>query len=519
MTWFSTEPALLPDVIALNSRWLPGKPAVIADGVTLSWREFGDRTAQVANGLLGCGLAQGDRVVLLMSNSPEMADAICGAMRAGLVVVPLNVSITNDAVRNMITDSGARAVIASDEHIGRIDGLRDALDGDVGERLFAVADECAGWRSFEALRDAAAAETPPVTIRGDDGCNIIYSSGTTGLPKGIEHSHACRMAWAADMGLALRYHSGARTLLPLGMYSNITWVAMLSTILAGGTLVIRSRFDQDDCLQVIQRERITHFAMVPLLYQRLLEYERFGDYDLSSLEAYMCCGSPLNLDLKREIVKRLPGQLIELYGLTEGLVTILAPEDVVDKLPSVGRPSPGQDLKILDNDDHELGPNEAGEIVGISRLMMSGYYNNEEASAAATWQDPSGNRWLRTGDIGRIDEDGFLYLVDRKKDMIISGGQNVYPADIEAVLVTHEAVSECAVIGAASRTWGETPVAFIVARSGSHLDPDEFTTWTNSRLGKQQRIAATILVDELPRNPNGKILKRELRERYASLEF
>ncbi len=522
MAWFSPEVAFLPEIIALNGRWLRGKPAVIQDGQTVSWAEFADRTAQVANGLIAAGLERGDRVVLLMGNSLEMAEAIFGSIRAGLTVVPLNVSVTDDAVRGMIEDSGAHAVIASDLHVGRIENLRAALPDIIGERYFAVAasaNDAKAWRNFGEMRDAAAPKPPAVTVAADDGCNIIYSSGTTGLPKGIVHSHGCRMAWANDMAVALRYHAGARTLVALGMYSNITWVAMLSTILAGGTLAIRARFDQRDCLQIIQDENITHFAMVPLQYQRLLECEEFSRYDLSSLQAYMCCGSPLNLQLKQEIVERMPGDLIELYGLTEGLVTILAPEDVGKKLASVGRPCPGQDLGIIDDDGNELGPDEAGEIVGSSRLMMSGYHGNDKATEDATWVHPSGSRWLRTGDIGRIDEDGFLYLVDRKKDMIISGGQNVYPADIEAVVLTHEAVSEAAVIGVASRKWGETPLAIVVSRSGNAVDADEITSWANSRLGKQQRIAATVVIDELPRNPNGKILKRELRKRFATLQF
>lgn len=522
MAWFSPDGALLPDIIALNGRWLHGKPAVVLDGDTVSWAQFADRTAQVANGLLGAGLEPGDRVVILMTNSLEMAEAIFGALRAGATVVPLNVSVTNEAVRGMINDSGARAVIASDAHVARIDALRDSLPPDIGERYFQVAaepDRGAGWQSFTAMRDAADAAPPPVAVGPRDGCNIIYSSGTTGLPKGIVHDHACRMAWAYDMAVALRYHAGARTLVALGMYSNITWVAMLSTVLAGGTLVIRTRFDQRDCLAVMQDERITHFAMVPLMYQRLLEHDDFGRYDLSSLQSYMCCGSPLSLELKKAIVERMPGDLIELYGLTEGLITILAPEDLDAKLPSVGRPCPGQALAIIDDDGRELGPGESGEIVGSSRMMMSGYHNNPEATEAATWLHPSGARWLRTGDIGRVDEDGFLYIVDRKKDMIISGGQNVYPADIEAVVLTHEAVSECAVIGVASRKWGETPVAIVVKRSGNSIDAEAITAFANGRLGKQQRIAATIAIDELPRNPNGKILKRELRQRFATLEF
>jgi acyl-CoA synthetase (AMP-forming)/AMP-acid ligase II len=223
--------------------------------------------------------------------------------------------------------------------------------------------------------------------------------------------------------------------------------------------------------------------------------------------------------MKNAIRARIPGDLIELYGLTEGLVTILPPEDMLEKIASVGRPCPGQDIRIIDDEDTELPAGQAGEIVGLSRLMMTGYHNNQQETAAATWEDEAGRRWLRTGDIGRLDREGFLHLVDRKKDMIISGGQNVYPADIEAVLLLHGAVNETAVIGLPSRKWGETPVAIVVPRPGTVFDSDEFTAWANSRLGKQQRLAATIVVETLPRNPNGKVLKRELRSRYESLEF
>jgi acyl-CoA synthetase (AMP-forming)/AMP-acid ligase II len=526
MAWFSPAQTLLPELIALNGRWFPDKPAIIVDGATVTWSEFGRSVARVAGGLLGTGLAHGDRVVLLMSNSLEMAEAIFGTVSAGLTVVPLNLSIPDEAVLKMIADSGARAVIASDRQVLRVESLRTRLPQpvaeDIARRLFAV--DCpevgdGAWRRFSDLRDGAAAATLRVSVSGGDSCNIIYSSGTTGLPKGIVHSHACRMAWAADMAISLRYHSGARTLVTLGMYSNITWVSMLSTMLAGGTLVIRSRFELEDCLQAIERERVTHFAMVPVQYQRLLDYERFEEYDLSSLVAYMCCGSPLSVAMKNAIRARIPGDLIELYGLTEGLVTILPPEDMLEKIASVGRPCPGQDIRIIDDEDTELPAGQAGEIVGLSRLMMTGYHNNQQETAAATWEDEAGRRWLRTGDIGRLDREGFLHLVDRKKDMIISGGQNVYPADIEAVLLLHGAVNETAVIGLPSRKWGETPVAIVVPRPGTVFDSDEFTAWANSRLGKQQRLAATIVVETLPRNPNGKVLKRELRSRYESLEF
>ena len=516
MPWFAPKPLLVPDLLELNSRWLGEKPAVIVDDAEHSWAAFGRGTSRVGNVLLDLGLVHGDRVIVLMHNSYEMAEVLFGVMRAGLVVVPLNVAVADSAVAGMIANSGARAVIASDEHMERIGNLGSSLSEDVRSRLIGLRSVLPGWLDYERLRDATPEQLAPIPIGPGDACNIIYSSGTTGVPKGIVHSHGCRSSWASDLAVALRYHSGARTLCNLGLYSNISWVAMLATVFAGGTLVIQRKFLATDCLKTIQDQRITHAAMVPVQYQRLLECDAFDDFDLSSLDATMCCGSPLSVVLKQAIMKRLSGDFIELYGLTEGLVTILPPEDMREKTDSVGRPAPGQHVAILDDQDRVLPNGEAGEIVGCSRLMMSGYHDNDAENEAATWVHPSGDRWLRTGDIGKVDEDGFVYLVDRKKDLIISGGQNIYPADIEAVLIRHDTVSEVAVIGIGSEKWGETPLAVIVPKAGATADAAEIIAWANARLGKQQRISAAQFVSELPRNPNGKVLKRELRRCFAS---
>lgn len=519
MAWFSPGPLLIPDIISLNATSLPTKDAVVDGDRVVSWAEFGAGTAQFANALLGLGLVHGDRVVVLMDNAAEMAEAMFGIIRGGLCAVPLNCAITDDAVTGMIANSEAKAIVASGEHIARIESIRDRISGEAQKRLIGVKPTEGGWLDYHQLRDAADTITPNVKIAPEDECNIIYSSGTTGLPKGIVHNHSCREAWGSDMAVALRYHSGARTLCNLGLFSNISWVAMLATIFAGGTLILQRRFDVTACLEIIQREKITHAVMVPLQYQKLLEYEHFDDYDLSSLDAYMCCGSPLAVGLKRDIVERMPGDFIELYGLTEGLVTILEPEDMLDKIDSVGRACPGQFLAILDDDNKLLPSGQAGEIIGHCRFMMAGYHANPAADEESTWVDPSGTKWLRTGDIGKFDEDGFLYLVDRKKDMILSGGQNIYPADIEATIIQHESVSEVAVVGVTSKKWGETPLAVVVAADGKPIDGDELTIWANSRLGKQQRIAATVFIEELPRNPNGKVLKLKLRKQFAELKF
>jgi acyl-CoA synthetase (AMP-forming)/AMP-acid ligase II len=241
--------------------------------------------------------------------------------------------------------------------------------------------------------------------------------------------------------------------------------------------------------------------------------------DLSSLQAIMCCGSPLPPPLKRATRDALGCELIELYGLTEGIITTLAPEDFDAHLESVGKPIPGQQIALVRDDDTVAGPGELGEICGYGRLVMEGYHNRPEATTEATWVDPAGRRWLRTGDIGRIDDEGFLYVVDRKKDMILSGSQNIYPADIEAVMRDHPDVADVAVIGVPSERWGETPLGVVVTSGAAGAsDARTLVAWTNERVGKQQRLAGVVFVTDLPRNPNGKVLKRELRQQYADWE-
>ncbi len=515
--WFSTNEILIPDLIKKNSRWLANKPSLVHKDNVLTWQQLGIRTNKIANSLLNLDLRSGDTIVILMRNSTEMMESILGIISAGLVVVPLNVSINDKAIITMVHNCEAKAIIASDEYVDRIESIRNQLTPDIENKYIGFNNIKKNWLTFEDIVNAASSIDPDVNIKATDVCNIIYSSGATGLPKGIVHSHACRNAWARSMSISLRYDSGTKCLFTLGLYSNISWVAMLNTIITGGTMYVAERFDVKECLLQIQNDQITHFAMVPVQYQLLLNSEKFDNYDLSSIKATMCCGSHLSVSVKHELHKRLPGDFIELYGLTEGLVTILSPEEMPEKINSVGRPYPGQDIRIIGNNDKPLDIGKTGEIVGISKILMSGYLNNQEANKEATWIDENQTKWFRTGDIGKLDEDGFLYLVDRKKDMIISGGQNIYPADIEATLSRRQELKEIAVIGVKSSKWGETPIAIVVAKDSYNLDSDEIKSWLNAKLGKQQRVAQVIITDILPRNPAGKILKRKLRKQYTNL--
>lgn len=524
MAYFDAPCPLLPDLIDRQSRWLGEKPALICDGLRWSWQEFGARLRGFAAALAQSGIEPGDRVVVIMDNGAPMLEALFGTLRAAACVVPLNVSVAPAALAAMVEDCGARAVIVSGKYRAALDPSRHP-----GVNLW-VSTELGGsdgpWLDFDAWRHRPQSakltrHIEQLVIAPDSACNIIYSSGTTGIPKGIVHDHQRRMDWARSMALALRYDSRAVTLCPIGLYSNISWVSMLSTFAVGGTLVVERHFDPAKTLATIARERVTHGSLVPIIVQRLLESADFSHTDLSSLSSLMCCGSPLPLPLKRRALSDFGCAFIELYGLTEGVITTLEPEEAAGREISVGKPLPGTEILLLDDEDRPVARGASGEIVSRGHITMTGYFNRPDANAESSWRDAEGRLWLRTGDIGRLDDEGYLYIVDRKKDMILSGGQNVYPADIEAVAVNHPLVAEIAVIGLKSQRWGETPVAIVVPRStpaSADAAAEELREWINARVGKQQRVAGVALTNALPRNPNGKILKRELRETYAHLE-
>lgn len=514
MSSFQPNDPLLPEIFALHGKWRAQKEAVICEHERLTWGHFDRRLNQVARGLFDLGLKQGDTVGILMSNGLAMVEAMFGIMKAGLCSVPMNLSVSDEAISSMFKDANVKAVILTADQAHRI----ATIDG-LPKHLIVADGPADGRLAFDPWRDAHSDAALDVEIRPDLPLNIIYSSGTTGLPKGILHTQKGRRDWAQDLAIALRYHGGAKTLCTIGLYSNISWVGLLCTLISGGTIVVEKKFDAIGFLERVREERITHTNMVPIQYQRVVEAMRKQPHDVSSMHAMMSCGSPLHEETKAAIFELFPCGIIELYGLTEGVITTLDMEDAEGRLASVGKPLLGTDLKIIGDDDQECPTGISGEIVSYGRVMMPGYLNRPDANAEATWHDDTGRAWLRTGDIGYVDEEGFLYIVDRKKDMILSGGQNIYPQDIEAVIIQHPMVNDVAVIGAKSNRWGETPVALCVIEAGRAVDAALILADVNAKLGKQQRVRDVIFMDELPRNPNGKILKRELRKEFSEVIY
>jgi acyl-CoA synthetase (AMP-forming)/AMP-acid ligase II len=497
----------LPDMIQGHAGERGDKTAIIQDQRALSYRALDAGMDRAAAALQREGLKPGDTIAICAGTSIEYLCVFLGALRAGVAVAPIAPTSTAEAVLTMVADSGAKLFFL-DKAVG--ENLSARLD-DAAAKLVGLDDGAPG-AAYGRFIAPDAAKPAPVAIGEDMPFNIIYSSGTTGAPKGIVQSHGMRFGHI-NRAAAMGYGSDAITLLSTGLYSNTTLVSLFPTLGLGGAVVLMKKFDAGAYLQLAQKHRVTHTMLVPVQYQRIMAREDFDRFDLSSFVMKFCTSAPFAAALKAEVLKRWPGGLIEYFGMTEGGGTcVLAAHANPDKLHTVGQPAQGHDIRIIDEAGCELEKGQAGEIVGRSHMMMLGYHNRDEATQAARWTSPEGFVFIRTGDVGRYDQDGFLELMDRKKDMIISGGFNIYPSDLEAVLRQHPDVADVAVVGAPSKQWGETPVAFVVSRGA---EAEALRAFANARLGKTQRIAAVELIAELPRSHIGKVLKRELRDRYV----
>ncbi len=499
----------IAELVREHARIAPRQPALVDAAITLDYGALDALMDRVAAALQRSGVGAGDAIAICALNSARYAAVFLGALRTAVVVAPLAPSVTPASFRSMLADAGARLVFvdaSADEVLGGAIDLpaRISLDGK------------AQGTDFEAWLASAPGVPRPVEIGPELAFNIIYSSGTTGTPKGIVQPHGMR--WTHVMrGGRFGYGRDTVTLLATPLYSNTTLVVFFPTIAFGGTVVLMDKFDVDRYLALAERHRVTHTMLVPVQYQRLMASPLFAEHDLSAFRMKFCTSAPFAAALKADVVARWPGGLIEFYGMTEGGGTcVLAAHEHPTKLHTVGQPAEGHDIRLIDEAGRELPHGATGEVVGHSAGMMAGYHGQPAKTAEAEWFDGAGKRFIRTGDVGRFDDDGFLTLVDRRKDMIISGGFNLYPSDLEAVLREHPNVAEAAVAGVPSERWGETPAAWVVPREGAAVDAEALRAWANERLGKTQRIAFLDVIDGLPRSAIGKVLKRELRDRFVA---
>lgn len=485
----------LCEMIGRHARSHPDTLAMRDSSRSLTWAQLADAIDRIAGQLAASGVGHRDVVAILSDSSANAFTTFLGILRAGGCAAPMPVMATDQTIAAMIADSGARVLVTSQALSSRAAAIT------AGANVAVV-----GMEQLVAGQGTAGT----IASTAEDPIDLIYSSGTTGVPKGILHDHIFRFRQAVRLA-SLGLDHQARLIVSTPLYSNTTLFAALAALHNGSGLLVVEKFSADTFPQRVSEWGATHTIMVPVQVQRLVDRYPEGSPQLAGLQRTVVVGAQFPPVLKRRALPIWPGKLIEIYGLTEGGVsTMIDLSSAGDKLESIGRPSKGVTVRILGSDNQTLPAGEVGEIVGNSPTVMRGYHNRPEQTRAVFVTLEDGLTYFRTGDLGYMDADGFLYIAGRAKEVIVSGGFNIYASDLEAILLEHPQVEEVAVVGKPSEAWGETPHAFVVARDRNGIDGASVLEFANSRLGKAQRIGGISLIDTLPRNPGGKVLKREL---------
>jgi long-chain acyl-CoA synthetase len=495
-----------------HARYRPDHLAIVFEDQRLSWFEYNQRINRLANVFLGMGIQKGDKIATLLPNCLELLEVYWAVAKIGAVVVPLSTLLLEKAMQSLLQDSDAVLLVTDTSFVQKVDAIKAELTNIQADRFLLIdASNVPGYQGYHALKAAAGTGEPEgIDVHPDDVFNIMYSSGTTGLPKGIVHTHRIRAAYATTFAAAYRMTPEAITMHAGAIVFNGAFVDLMPTLYVGATYILLKQFDAEAYIEAIEREQVTHIMVVPAQIIAMLSAPNFSFDALKSLEMILSLGAPLHREHKEELNERLPGRFYELYGLTEGFVTVLDKSDYARKPGSVGVPTPFSDMKITNQAGEEVPAGEVGEICGRGPMLMPEYYKRPELT-----EETIKDGWLHSGDMGYVDEDGYLYLVDRKKDMIISGGVNVYPRDIEEIIVQHPAVQEAAVFGIPHEKWGETPMAAVILQEGETIAPDVLVKWINKTVGaKFQRVSDVMIVDEFPRSVAGKTLKRVMRESF-----
>ena len=509
------------DAVAAHARLQPNKMGTRDSQRALTFAQWHERAGRLASGLHALGLVKGDRVALLAYNCIEWMEMYVALARAGLVAVPINFRLTAPEIAYIALHCEARAVIAQGELRDRVDSIRAELS--IAPQAYISIDRelASGWQDYEALIEAAENNNPAAAVRPADPCALMYTSGTTGLPKGAIRSHEGNTLIALATALEMGFTRDDTALLVMPMcHANSLYFSHTFTHL-GATVVIddRKSFDPEALLATLAREKVTFTSLVPTHYIMMLGLpeDTKARYDVGAVEKLMISSAPARKETKLAILEHFRnGQLYELYGSTEaGWVTLLRPEEQIDRLGSVGREWAGSGpIRLLDAKGREVPDGEVGELYSRTPYVFDGYWKNP-AKTEEAFHDGA---WCSVGDMARRDVDGYIHLVDRKSNMIISGGENIYPSEVESIFGGHPKVKDVAVIGVPHDKWGEAVQAVIVLHAGQQATAAELLDWCRSRMaGYKRPQAITFIADpDMPRTATGKILHRVLRDRMAA---
>ena len=509
----------ISDAVSAQARLNPNKLGTRDSKRSLTYAQWDRRAGMLADSLLALGLKRGDRVGVLAYNCVEWMEIYVGLARAGLVAVPLNFRLSAPEIAYILGNCEAAALIAGPEFVDTVTPVRAELA--IAQTRYVVLDDqpASGWQSYEALVEGAEGRSVLPQVCPDETCALMYTSGTTGRPKGAIRSHAGSTLIALATALEMGFSADDTGLLVMPMchanslYFGTTFVHMGATVIVDD----HRSFDPEALLATLARERVTFTSLVPTHYIMILALPEAAKarYDMSSVGKLMISSAPARKATKVAILEYFTnGRLYELYGSTEaGWVTLLRPHEQLQKLGSVGREWAGSGaIRLLDVDGREVPDGEVGELFSRTAYVFDGYWRNPEKTAEAFR-----GQWCSVGDMARRDEDGYIWLVDRKSNMIISGGENIYPSEVEGVLGSHPKVKDVAVIGIPHDKWGETVQAVIVLHDGQQADASEIQDWSRERLAAFKCPRAIAFIDDadMPRTATGKILHRVLRQRYT----
>jgi len=511
----------LGQTFRVNAKKYANKVVLKEKNRSFTYAQTNERVNRLAHGLLSLGLGKGDKIAVLLENTIEIVELYLATAKTGIVIVPINFRLIGREVEYILNDSDATVLFVHDQFTGTVDQLRGNLLNVKPEHYFVIGKDIPGYRQYETFIGGESAEEPDCPVLPEDVWILIYTSGTTGKPKGVLRTHESHTAYYLINALEFGFTADdiCMNVMPLCHINSVYFTFTFTYLGASAYIHPAMSFKAEEVLEVIEKERITFISLIPTHYSLLLNVsDEARKRDVSSIRKLLCSSAPVRQKMKMEIMEFFPGvQLYEAYGSTEaGVVTILKPEDQLKKLGSIGRESLGTDLiKLLDSNGEEVPCGEVGEIFSCAPMLFDGYYKLPEK----TRQSFRG-KFFSAGDMGKKDEDGFFYIVDRKDNMIITGGEHVYPSEVEELVGSHQCVFDCACIGVPDEKWGEKVVVVVIPKSG--LSPDQISEdlikeYCKNNLAAYKRPKEVIFIapEEMPRTPTGKILHRVLRQTYA----
>ena len=507
--------------LKVNAKKFPDTIALKDASRSFTYPELNRRVNRLAHSLLSLGLVKGDKVAVLLENSIEIVEVFLATAKTGLIIVPINFRLVSREVEYIVNNSDARAMIVHDQFTATVDPIKTSLKNISPDHYLVVGEKKDNYKEYEAFIRAASDSEPEAEVRPEDTWILIYTSGTTGKPKGVIRSHESHLSFylinAADFGF--NEHDICMNVMPL-CHINSTYFTFTFTYIGASVYIHPAQsFKAEEILEIVEREKITFISLIPTHYNIILNVSPDGkERDVSSIRKLLCSSAPVRKSMKLAIMDFFPGvELYEGYGSTEaGIVTILKPEHQLSKLGSIGFESLGTEfVKVLDKNGHEVDVGEVGELYSRGPMLFDEYYKMPEKTASAFR-----NGWFSAGDMARRDADGFYEIVDRKDNLIKTGGENVYPSEVEEVVGSHECVFDCACVGLPDEKWGEKVVAVVVAKPGvdeEDIDEQTIKDCCKDKLAGYKRPKEVIFIqpDDMPRTPTGKILHRKLREKLG----